>query len=108
MPGKPRRMVRGERVMQEERRYFRFEPLTVRAAARVVYLEQTGRLPLRDVRFYLRELSVMEPRAGGRARHRLRQLAERRAALGHTGVTLPARRRRQPARAYAGAAGAAP
>jgi hypothetical protein len=80
--------------MQRESQYLRFDPITVRAATRLVRLAEAGRLPSWEVSHYLRELAAMEPGAGARARHRLYRMAHRRAALGNAGVAPVFRLRR--------------
>jgi hypothetical protein len=82
--------------MQFTNRYHRFDPITIRAAARLVHMGRTGRLSEWEVRYYIRELTAMVPQAAPRASRALRRLAERRAALGHTGVPPSSRRRSQP------------
>jgi len=79
--------------MQRPNRYFRFEPVTVRAASRIARLGQLGQLPEHHARFYVRELSVMEPKAGSPAGGRLYRLALRRAELGHTPLGPASRQR---------------
>src|SRR5688572_13422062 len=45
-------------------RYERFEPITVRAAARVLHLQRSGVVTPREARFYLSELAEMDAHAG--------------------------------------------
>ncbi|MFN3652550.1 MAG: hypothetical protein ACK47B_23480 [Armatimonadota bacterium] len=52
--------------MQQESRYYRFDPITVRAAARVVRLGDAGRLGLADVKHCIAELAWMD--ADGQSR----------------------------------------
>lgn len=45
-------------------RYERFEPITVRAAARVLQLQRSGVVSAKEAAFYLRELATMDAHAG--------------------------------------------
>ena len=72
--------------MQRSKRFERFDPVTVGAATRVVRLGAARHLPEWEVRYYLRELALMEPGAGWSAHRRLWRLARRRAAVGCGGV----------------------
>lgn len=84
--------------MLSRRRYERFDPITVRAATRVVRMGRGGRLTGAEIRYYLGELAAMEGRRDAAARRALGRLARRRACLGRAGVrpggTRPPTRRR--------------
>jgi hypothetical protein len=54
-----------------------FEPVTVRAAVRVVQLQRAGVLPAGEARFYLHELAAMDAHAGPEAFPSLARLAQR-------------------------------
>lgn len=71
--------------MQPKRTLFRFEPVTVRAAARVVSLGLRGELSPGEMAFYVAELARMEPGARPGSPRRLARLARRRAAFGRAG-----------------------
>jgi hypothetical protein len=77
-------------ILSHTRRH-RFEPLTVRAAARIVDLASTGSLPHWDARAYVQHLASTDRYAGGESSRALYRLARRRAAHGHTGVRRPFR-----------------
>jgi hypothetical protein len=62
------------------RRYERFEPITVRAAGRVLQLQRAGVVCAKEARFYLRELLAMDARAGRGALASLARTAQRRVA----------------------------
>lgn len=68
------------------RRYVRFEPITIRAAARVVHLGRLGCLLPGEVTFYARELACLDAHAGPSAAPVLVRLATRLSALGLTGL----------------------
>lgn len=70
---------------------FRFEPLTVRTAARILDLASTGSLSRWDARAYVQHLASTDRYAGYQASRSLYRLAKRRAAHGHTGVRRPFR-----------------
>ncbi len=74
---------------------YRFEPLTVRAAARIVDLATAGSLPHWDARGYVRHLASTDRYAGYEASRALYRLARRRAAHGNTGVRRPFRLQRE-------------
>jgi hypothetical protein len=76
-------------------RRHRFEPLTVRAAARIVDLAFTGSLAQWDARAYVQHLASTDRFAGGESSRALYRLARRRAAHGHTGVRRPFRLQRR-------------
>jgi len=76
-------------------RYTRFDPVTVRAAARVVSLERIARIPRWELGYCLRELALMDGLPPAAAR-RLHLLALRLSSLGQAGVP-----RRRPARRQA-------
>ena len=78
------------RTGSQHRRH-RFEPLTVRAAARIVDLASAGSLPHWDARAYVQHLASTDRYAGYEASRALHRLARRRAAHGHTGVRRPFR-----------------
>ena len=63
------------------KRYERFEPVTVRAAARLLKAGRAGLLFAAEAEFYLEELVALDAHAGSGARPGLRRLA-RRAARG--------------------------
>src|SRR3954451_1056142 len=95
--------------MSADSKFQRFDPITVRAAARIVHMGASGRLTTWEVRYYLRELAAMLPRAGRGATRGLSRLAMRRAALGHTGAPGGSRLRRcSPSLPPAGEGAAAP
>src|SRR5438067_57245 len=56
--------VERNRVVSPGPRYARFEPITVRAAARVLRLQRAGVVSAREAGFYLRELAAMDAHAG--------------------------------------------
>ena len=58
-------------------RYQRFEPVTVRAAARVLQLQRVGIVSACEARFYLQELADMDEHAGRGAYHTLLRMAQR-------------------------------
>jgi hypothetical protein len=60
-----------------ERPYERFEPITVRAAARVLQLQRAGVVSAREAQFYLRELTAMDAHAGRGAFPSLARAARR-------------------------------
>jgi hypothetical protein len=72
--------------MKRQSRFEKFEPITVRAAARVLYLGRTGRLSAPQVESYVRHLAAMDPHASPVAHGRLRRVARRWSCLGGTGV----------------------
>jgi hypothetical protein len=78
-----------------ENRYERFEPITVRAAARVLHLQRTGIVTPAEARFYLQELTAMDAHAAPGSSPSLARLAERRLPNGP--AARPGR-----ARGYAG------
>jgi hypothetical protein len=82
------------RTHSQIRRY-RFEPLTVRAAARIVDLATSGSVPQWDARAYVQHLASTDRYAGYEASRALYRLARRRAAHGHTGVRRPFRLERR-------------
>ena len=79
--------------MQRSKPFERFDPVTVRAATRVVRLGAVQHLPEWEVRYYLRELALMEPGAGRSAPRGLWRLARRRAAFGDGSVPAAGRHR---------------
>ena len=76
-------------------RRYRFEPLTVRAAARIVDLAFAGSVPHWDARAYVQHLASTDRYAGSEASQALYRLARRRAAHGNTGVRRPFRLERR-------------
>lgn len=74
---------------------YRFEPLTVRAAARIVDLATAGSVAHWDARAYVLHLASTDRYAGSEASRALYRLARRRAAHGHTGVRRPFRLERR-------------
>jgi hypothetical protein len=76
-------------------RRYRFEPLTVRAAARIIDLATAGSVPHWDARAYVRHLASTDRYAGYESSRALHRLARRRAAHGHTGVRRPFRLERR-------------
>jgi hypothetical protein len=81
----------------------RFEPITVRAAARVLQLQRAGVVSAAESRFYLRELAAMDRHAGSGAGPALRRMARRfassRVLVRDGGAPGPARGRRAGGRA---------
>jgi hypothetical protein len=75
-------------------RRYRFEPLTVRAAARIVDLATAGCVEHWDARAYVQHLASTDRYAGYEASRALYRLARRRAAHGNTGVRRPFRLQR--------------
>lgn len=67
-------------------RFERFDPVTVRAAARVIRIGWLGRLSAAEIRCFILHLADLHPANGTRAAGTLTQLARRKAALGHHGV----------------------
>jgi len=63
-----------------ERWYERFQPITVRAAVRVVQLHRAGVVTAREARFYIRELAAMDGQTDRRAFPSLNRIARRHAA----------------------------
>jgi len=74
-----------------ERRYERFEPITVRAAARVLQLRRAGVVSPREARFYLQELAAMDQHAGRGSFPRLARMAERHMATRPMAAVRPGR-----------------
>src|SRR5579872_1227793 len=68
--------------MQLKRRYDRFDPITVRAASRLVALWETRHLASWELDAYLRELAALVPGLGADAARPLKRIARRRSALG--------------------------
>lgn len=81
--GEPRR--ESERGSASERRYERFEPITIRAAARVLQLQQAGIVSSWEAGFYLHELVDMDRYATRGAYPSLLRMAQRN--LGHRALT---------------------
>jgi len=80
----------------QPRRFERFDPVTVRAAARVIRVGWLGRVTSAEVRCFLQHLADFHPGQGQSAVGRLNRLARWRAALGDRGVPAPFRLRRVP------------
>ncbi len=81
--------------MERQRRFNRFDPVTVRAAARLVTMGECGRLAPYEVAHYLRELADMVSAAQRGSHLSLGRLARLRAAFGRTRLyPRPAARRR--------------
>jgi hypothetical protein len=78
----------------ERRRFERFDPVTVRAAARVIRISWLGRVSEAEVFCYLLHLADLQPGHGPGAVHRLWRLGRHRAALGDRGVPTKFRLRR--------------
>lgn len=80
--------------MQSNRRFDRFDPVTIRAAARVVRIGTRGHLAQCEVAAYLQELAHMASTGQPGAHRSLWRLARRRSELGRNGVygVLPSRR----------------
>jgi hypothetical protein len=70
----------------QARRFERFDPVTVRAAARVIRVGRLGRVSPAEVRCFLQHLADLHPGQGIRAVGRLHRLARWRASLGDRGV----------------------
>jgi hypothetical protein len=83
------------------RRYERFEPITIRAAARVVALAAAGRIETSDVAHHVAGLAILDTYNQGASPRRLFQLARRSAAFGPAGVPAPRRGGRTSSRAKA-------
>jgi len=80
----------------QPRRFERFDPVTVRAAARVIRVGWLGRVTPVEVRCFLQHLADFHPGQGTRAVGRLSRLARWRAAHGDMGVPAAFRLRRVP------------
>ena len=72
--------------MSNTSRFHRFQPITVRAAARLMTMASRGQLAECEVEHYLKAMVATEPNARPGAHKRLKSLARRVSALGHTGV----------------------
>ncbi|MBI3909784.1 MAG: hypothetical protein HY320_02485 [Armatimonadetes bacterium] len=70
-------------------RWIRFDPVTVRAGARLICLAQRGRLHPRELRFYLEELARMERHQRSGAGVALFRIAQRRARITINGERPP-------------------
>jgi hypothetical protein len=86
-----------------EPRYDRFEPITVRAATRVLQLQQAGVVSAPEARFYLRELVTMDRHAGPGALKSLTRVAQRHAVARPT-AAAPGRRQAMPSQTPMGSA----
>jgi hypothetical protein len=79
--------------MRPKNRFERFQPLTVRAAARIIRLSEAGRIPRWEVEHYLRELVATDAFASRNSHGALRRLADWWASFGNTGASGPFRMR---------------
>ncbi len=98
-------------VMESSRRFTRFDPITVRAAARLLRFAEAYGLSRAGTRAYLQELTLLERHAGADAHRGLERLARRRTVPGGPGLPVPIRRIRirvQPSLAQPGADTVAP
>jgi hypothetical protein len=75
-------------------RFERFDPVTVRAAARVIRIGWLGRLSAAEIRCFILHLADLHPANGTRAAGSLTRLAQRQAAFGDHGVPSAFRLRR--------------
>jgi hypothetical protein len=75
-------------------RFVRFEPVTIRAAARVIRISWLGRVSPAEVNCYLLHLADLHPGRGRSAVQRLARVGRWRAALGDQGVPNNFRLRR--------------
>lgn len=71
--------------MDLQQRYCRFEPVTIRAAARLVRLHQLKCISRRDLKLFIRELVVIDATARSGAEAQLLRAATRLANLGLNG-----------------------
>lgn len=78
----------------QPRRFERFDPVTVRAAARVICVGQLGRVSPAEVQSFIQHLAALHPGYGTHSVNALTRLARRRAALGDRGVPTAFRLRR--------------
>lgn len=85
----------------QPRRFERFEPVTIRAAARVIRISWLGRVSPAEVQCYLLHLADLQPGRSRNAVQRLARVGRWRAALGDRGVPNNFRLRRS-ARAMPG------
>ena len=69
-----------------EKRFYRFDPVTVRAAARIVRFDRSGRFAWWEARFYLRELAAIDGHRTRGASRKLASLASRCASLALPGT----------------------
>jgi hypothetical protein len=77
--------------MQRRTGLVRWEPVTVRAAARVARLERAGQLSPAETTFYAGQLAALEGEQKARFGARLARLARRRAAHGRAGLVAGGR-----------------
>lgn len=70
----------------QSRRFERFDPVTVRAAARVIRVGWQGRVTANEVRCFLRHLIDLHPGQRSQSVGRLTRLARWRAAMGDRGL----------------------
>lgn len=80
--------------MHAKRRFERFDPVTVRAAARLVRFAQAQQLSAEGLDVYLRELALLQPLARPKAHQALARLARRLASFGRLGVSTPFNKQR--------------
>lgn len=80
----------------QPRRFERFEPVTIRAAARVIRISWLGRVSDAEVYCYLMHLADLQPGHGSAAVRRLGRIGRWRAALGDRGAPVNFRLRRSP------------
>jgi hypothetical protein len=80
----------------QPRRFERFDPVTVRAAARVIRIGWLGRLSAAEIRCFILHLADLHPANGTSAAGPLTRLARRKAAQGDHGVPPIFRMRRCP------------
>jgi hypothetical protein len=88
--------------MKRKERYAHFEPVTVRAAARVIHLAEGGRVSRWDATYYVQQLAAIDALAThAGAVPALRRLARWRSAFGRTGApsTVRSQRSSRPRRA---------
>lgn len=79
--------------MEQNHRFHRFRPVTVRAAARLAAMSTAGRFSPEELEYYFQALALSEPCARPGAGRALGRLARRRSAFGRTGVLCPQRKR---------------
>jgi hypothetical protein len=70
-------LIPGMSPVQPAPRYQRFEPVTVRAAARVLQLQRVGIVTAGEAQFYLQELADMDEHASRGAYATLLRMAQR-------------------------------
>jgi hypothetical protein len=82
--------------MARQRRFERFDPITVRAAARMVQYRRLGRLECWELRYYLSELTELARHSAPDSFQRLGRIALRMATLGQSGIPAPCSLQRRP------------